>query len=53
MDSALRIVDSLLVVVGAIVRGVETGAEGVYNLAGDGALGVRQVAAESIAAALI
>ncbi len=32
-------------VVGAIVRGVETGAEGVYNLAGDGALGVRQVAA--------
>ncbi|HAJ41086.1 MAG TPA: epimerase, partial [Alcanivorax sp.] len=30
---------------GAIVRGVETGAEGVYNLAGDGALGVRQVAA--------
>ena len=28
-------------VVGAIVRGVETGAEGVYNLAGDGARGLR------------
>ncbi|WP_421705478.1 SDR family oxidoreductase [Alloalcanivorax xenomutans] len=31
-------------VVGAIARGVETGAEGIYNLAGDGALTVRQVA---------
>lgn len=32
-------------VVGAIARGVETGAQGIYNLAGDGALSVRQVAA--------
>ncbi|MBL4712962.1 MAG: SDR family oxidoreductase [Alcanivorax sp.] len=31
-------------VVGAIARGVETGAEGAYNLAGDGALSVRRVA---------
>ena len=32
-------------VVGAIVHGVQTGATGVYNLAGDGALPITQVAA--------
>ena len=32
-------------VVGAIAQGVESGAQGVYNLAGDGALSVRRVAA--------
>jgi UDP-glucose 4-epimerase len=31
-------------VVGAILHGIRTGAEGVYNLAGDGRLGLREIA---------